>query len=62
MANLEVVPLSERFLWDTDLICSTRSRFNVLTSKVNLNSICYEPVYLKVVYDFSFFFKRYMQT
>ena len=36
MANIEVVTLSERLSWDTDLICFTRGWFNVLTSKVDL--------------------------
>ena len=50
MANLKVVTLSERFSWDIDLICSPRSWFNALTSKVDLKSICYEHVYLIGVY------------
>ena len=51
MANIEVVTLSERLSWDTDLICSTRSWSNMLTSKVDLKSICYDHVYLIVVYE-----------
>ena len=51
MVNLEVVTLREKFSWDTDLICSTRSWFNMLTSKVDLKSIYYEHLYLIVVYD-----------
>ena len=51
MANVEVLTLSEKFSWDSELIWSTSSWFNMLTSKVDLKSICYEHVYLIVVYE-----------
>ena len=51
MANFVVAPSSERFLCDTDLICPTRSRFNVFTSKVDSKSNCYEYMYLIVDYE-----------
>ena len=51
MANVEVLTLSEKFSWDSELIGSTSSWFNMLTSKVDLKSISYEHVYLIVVYE-----------